>query len=163
MAVDLFRTFASQAFCGQSGFDYLFREVIHQIEVAVHVNSPDTSFSFGRAQKILNIIIKYCYVWLLCKQSDSPRFGDISWINKWKPYFHVPVDRETIKHLKTKGELYQALPCFQNGNLISWKWKMTEHCYLVIQDAVRELAFAAGFDPICYEMKYIWVAGNNNS
>jgi hypothetical protein len=148
----LFVKLAHETNCGQSRFDYLFREAIHQIEATVATNSPATTFSFGRAQKVLNIIVKYCYVWWLCKKTFSPMFGDVSWIEKWKPYLHVPVDRKTMEHLsQTHRDLV-----YSGNSLISWKWRMTEYCYFGIQDAIRVLAYAANLDPICYEMKYIW-------
>jgi hypothetical protein len=144
--------------CGQSGFEWLFARGAHQIEDAVSIHSPETWFSFGRAQKVLNIVIKYCYAWWLCKRINSPKFGDLSWIDKWAPYLHVPVDRETIKHLN-RDSTYRIL-VHERGNstLISWTRRMDKFRYLRIQDAIRRLAQSQNVDPICYEMKYIWTA-----
>jgi hypothetical protein len=147
---------AKEGFCGQSRFEWLFARAVHQIENAVFTHSPGTSFSFGRAQKILNILAKYCYVWWLCKRSESSKLGDLSWVDKWRPYLHVPVDRETMKYL-SKHKCYRDLVHeLGKSALVSWKWKMDEYSYLGIQDAVRKLAYGAKLDPICYEMKYIW-------
>ena len=60
---------------------------------------------------------------------------------------HVPVDRYTINHVVETG--------FTCGN---WTNEMTEYEYLGIQDIVRKKAESKNLDPICYEMRYIWIA-----
>ena len=150
---------AEGVFCCQSRFEWLFAKAVHQIEDAVTTHSPGSSFSFGRAQKILNIVIKYCYVWWLCKRSRSPKFGDISWVDKWGLYLHVPVDRETMKHLASlQDRNHWRDLVHERGQLVSWKWGMSEYRYLGVQDAIRTVAHNQNLDPICYEMKYIWKA-----
>jgi hypothetical protein len=154
---DFFLKLSREVYCGQSRFDFLFKKTVSDLETVIKRNSPLTSISFGRVQKILNIIIKYCYVWWLCKESQSPCFEDISWVEKWLPYLHVPVDRGTMKHLHRIGG-YKSLVCIR-GALISWKWKMDEYCYFGVQDSIRKLAKSKNLDPICYEMEYIFIAG----
>jgi len=148
-------TLCRDQFIGYARFEWLFSDAAHSIENIVNVSSPATWFTFGRAQKILNIITKYCYAWRLCKKQRSPRFGDVSWVDKWKKVLHVPVDRFTMKHLADLGQ-YDSLVYDTRPNLVSWKRRMDEYRYLGIQDAIRKLAADRGLDPLCYEMKYIW-------
>ena len=151
-----FMALANEAFCGQSRFDWLFLSAVKGLQDSVAEHSSRTSFTFGRAQKILTIVLKYCYAWWLCKRRDSPKFGDVSWVDKWRPFLHIPVDGDTIGHLYRILEFRDLVGVQGEAGYLSWKWKMTEYSYLGIQDAIRKLSIADGLDPMCYEMKYIW-------
>lgn len=150
----LISSLADEAVAGQTSFDQIFFETVHQVERRANSRMDTTLFTFGRAQKVVNITLKYCYTWWFCKRSESPKYGDLSWVDQWAPYFHVPVDRYTLDHIKTT----QFNHLSTTGNtLISCKWNLSEIRYCRIQDAIRKLALDKGnLNPLCYEMLRVW-------
>jgi hypothetical protein len=153
----LVESLKDQPVSGQTTFDQVFFEAVQQVERAANPDYETALFTFGRAQKVVNIVLKYCYAWWFCEELSSPRYGDLSWVERWAPYFHIPVDRITLKHLRGI-EQYKHLT-ISGTMLISWKWHLSMSRYCAIQDAVRHLARKSGYmDGLHYEMDQIWLA-----
>jgi len=138
---------------GQTTFDQLCLEVISQVERGANPYYETTLFSFGRAQKFVTISLKYCYAWWFCHGKNAPKYGDLSWVKRWAPYFHVPVDSFTLQHLKKTPYEHVALT---GTTVISWKWHFSKSRYCRVQDAIRLLTIKGHDDPIHYEMDQIW-------
>jgi hypothetical protein len=139
---------------GQTTFDQVCFETIAQVERRANSGTATTLFTFGRAQKFVSISLKYCYVWWFCFGKDSPKYGDMSWVGRWAPFFHVPVDNFTLKHFR--GTPYEHI-ALTGSMVISWKWHLTRSRYCRVQDAVRHLARGSWDDSMHYEMDRIWV------
>jgi hypothetical protein len=153
---DFVASLREEPVAGQSSFDRIFFDSLSLCLRRANQSHDLTLFSFGRAQKFLTILLKYCYAWRLSGNIVSP-VGDISCVDRWGDYFHIPIDSYTLKHIQQFAE-YEHL-VLVGGSLLSWKWQLTEPRYCRIQDAIRSLASRSGLNPLCYEMTYIWVTG----
>lgn len=151
---DLITALRHEPIVGQTTFDQVLFETISRVERGANPHVDTTLFTFGRSQKFVTISLKYCYVWWFCKKQASPCYGDLDWVDKWAPHFHVPVDNFTLKHLSETPHGHIAV----SGNtVISWKWHLTRSRYCRIQDAIRNLVKSGDYDdPIHYEMDRIW-------
>lgn len=148
---------ADEPVSGPSTFDQLIFEAIKAVERSANPQTSNCLFTFGRSQKFVTLSLKYCYVWWFCKRTDSPQYGDLSWVERWAPYLHVPVDKYTLGHLGKVPAYNQA--AYSGRYLISWKWHLGNSRYCRIQDAIKQLSSGPGSpycDPMHYEMKEIW-------
>lgn len=158
---EMILSLAGENITGQTTFDQIIFNSIEHIERAANQHNESTLFTFGRAQKLINISLKYIYAWWSCRGLPSPLYGDVSWIEKWAPYLHVPIDRYTLEHLVSHG--YKSL-VFSGGYFISWKWHMGKPRYCRMQDAIRLLSAKSEMKiPLEYEMKYIWTPPNDEN
>lgn len=156
----LVRALKTEDVSGQSTFDHLFFAAVAQIEQVANIERDTTLFTFGRAQKLISILLKYCYAWRVAGRGPSPLFGELEWVDRWALYLHVPVDRQTILHLnEPENEQFNHL-VVSGEMVISWKWHLGRPRYCRIQDAVRSLALHEHQNALHYEMDKIWTQPN---
>jgi hypothetical protein len=134
----------------QANFDRHFLDGIGEVIRVVASLSPGTAFSFGRAQKILTIYLKYAYACSRLK-SEAPAM-----VTGWRRFFHIPVDRQTLLYFY-RQPAHRSLALLSNGRLVSWKWGLDEARYMKIQSAARSLVSKMKLsDPLHFEMARIW-------
>lgn len=143
-------TYASQA-----DFDLWLQSEVAHIAALVKQHSPGTFWSVGRAQKFVNILLKYVCAAYYC---GIPHFAAFTAANPGvaalSDYLHAPIDRNTVIHC-----ISLAPPGHGWGTRyspLSWWEEMTVPQYLAMQRTLRGAATAAGMSPIHYEMVYVW-------
>ena len=147
---ELFEKLESEPLRSQANFDRHFLDAIGEVIRVVASLSPGSAFSFGRAQKILTIYLKYAYTGSRVN-SEAPAM-----VTGWLRFFHIPVDRQTLLFFY-RQPAHRSLALLSNGRLVSWKWGLDRARYLEVQKAARDLA--AGMkceDPLHFEMAKIW-------
>lgn len=146
---------------GHCTFERIFLDTSRQVLGSACLGGADTLFTFGRAQKLINILLKYCYAWYWCHQQPSPAFGPLDWVERWSHFFHVPVDRFTMRHLAARK--HTRWLAVSGTYLVPWKSYLDEPRYYRIQDAIHELAKLGGYDDaLHYEMHNIWKASGSD-
>lgn len=140
----------------QSYFDAVFFELAHDIERAVHQHSPETSFTFGRAQKIVTVYFKILYALFWGEYCVTVKIDEtLTWLGRWSGCLHIPVDRQTLQFFQ-KRRPYHSYTNIE-GNIYSWKKTLGKVQYCGIQEQARRLAAEYGFlDPVHLEMTEIW-------
>lgn len=134
----------------QAIFDRHFLDAVGEVIQLIGVNSPETAFSFGRAQKILTVYLKYAYAesWI---RPEGQRL-----VQDWRRFFHVPVDRQTFLFF-FRQPAHRTVSLLPNGRLVSWKWSLDEMRYTKIQRAARVFASGSSYkDSLHFEMARIW-------
>lgn len=151
---ELFGKLESEPLPSQANFDRYFLSSIQEVIRVVGSVTPQSAFSFGRAQKILTIYLKYAY-------ADSRVTSEASaTVLDWRGFFHIPVDRQTLRFLSRQPS-HRSLALLSKGRLLSWKWGLDEVRYMKIQVAARSLAVGMMFeDPLHFEMAKIWTQPN---
>lgn len=135
----------------QEAFDLWHSGEINALGKLAAAQSPQSFWSYGRAQKYVNILLKYACAAFHSEQSHlatykttNPGLGTIT------PWLHAPVDSITLKHAS-------RLP---GGNktwrYLAWSKALTPADYTSIQSTLVAASGALGISPIHYEMIYIW-------
>jgi hypothetical protein len=136
--------------CSPSKYDKWFYELAKKMTEEV----PE--LSFGHAQKMINILMKYLFSYFY---SDF----DLDWNKKYLwlvPYFdsfHVPIDRIVIGSLVEKYSFKISLDKFSWSK---WQWK-DKPLYEDIQNLTREMAEKSGKyygNRVYFEMKELWLS-----
>lgn len=147
---ELFGKLESELVQSQPSFDRQFLAAIGEVIRLVASLSPETAFSFGRAQKLLTIYLKYAYAKSRV-DSEAP-----ATVLAWRRFFHLPVDRQTLLYFYRQSA-HRSPAVLPNGRLLSWKWGLDEARYMKIQKAARDLTAGMKYeDPMHFEMANIW-------
>ncbi len=134
----------------QANFDWHFLDAVGELIRSVALLSPGTAFSFGRAQKILTIYLKYAYAESRV-DSEAP-----ATVLAWRRFFHIPMDRQTLLFFY-RQPTHRPLTLLSKGRLVSWKWGLDEARYLEVQKSARDLSVGMKCeDPLHFEMAEIW-------
>lgn len=140
----------------QAAFDAWFYAEVDAVGRTVQATSPGTFWTFGRGQKLINILLKYACAAFHCQRAGLARLAsEHAEFARTVQWLHAPVDRETLKHLvrlpgapKSIGGPY---------TLISW-WdrEHTPAIYREIQEFIGTIAARKNTCRIHYEMSEIW-------
>ncbi len=138
-----------------AAFDHWMSTEIDVIRGLVRNHSPETTWTIGRSQKIINILLKYCCA---AFHSGRPEFEQFrtenTYFERLTPLLHAPVDRATVKHLiKTPGASSDWSP---DGRPLSWWRDMNTDQYEAMQGHLKTLSGNEKIYRIQYEMKHIW-------
>lgn len=135
----------------QEAFDLWHSGEINALGKLVAAQSPQSFWSYGRAQKYINILLKYACAAFHSEQShfatykvNNPGLGTIT------PWLHAPVDSITLKHASR----------LSGGNktwrYLAWSKALTPIDYTSIRSTLAAASGARSISPIHYEMIYIW-------
>jgi len=132
-------------------FDLWHAGEITALGTLVKKHDPTAFWSYGRAQKYINILLKYACAAFHCGHShfttyasSNPGLGTIT------PLLHAPVDSRTLKHAA-------RLPAGSSKwNSLSWSKALTADDYAYVQNALVKASATHRISPIHYEMVYIW-------
>ncbi|HJC49252.1 MAG TPA: hypothetical protein H9754_01505 [Candidatus Anaerostipes avistercoris] len=127
------------------------------INKKIETNGRNGQFTFGNAQKLINIVCKYFYI---ISYKDS-------YVREKFKYCHCPMDSILLENVwsKKKDEIKEQSNMNVNDFKSSWgkeNWKINDKenyevpdRYSIFQDNVRALAQNEGIFPIEYDYK-IW-------
>jgi hypothetical protein len=102
-------------------------------------------FSYGQAQKWINMTLKYCWV---CGGND------FCWLEPWFPVAHVAVDNVILETAKAKG-VVATRPCEK------WSRWDSEKEYQDFQQRLREFAAQKKISPLRLEFEW-WQEANHD-
>ncbi len=115
--------------------------------------TPERPFSYGIAQKWVNMTVKYLYLFYWILRDDAPSF---CWeygktVNQLSPLLHIPID----SYILTAAEKQLGIPPL----LCAWSKLHCYQDYLDYQKSIRENAALsrANMTPIDWEMD-AWIA-----
>jgi hypothetical protein len=132
-----------------SEYDKWFYELVKEI-------TEMSKLSFGHAQKLINILMKYHFTYFYSG-------FDFEWKKKYQwlvPYFdsfHVPIDRIVIGSLAQK---YSFKVSLDKISWSKWQWK-DKPLYEDIQNLTREITEKSGKyygNRVYFEMKELWLS-----
>lgn len=114
--------------------------------------NPD--FTFGNAQKLINIMMKYFYITCYGKKAAKEKFK----------FCHCPMDQQMLKKVWCKREsLSHYIPLGSTDFMKSWgseNFKVLESPkynypdrYRLFQEAVRDLAHKKGISPLEFDYR----------
>lgn len=135
----------------KAAFDLWHAGEINALGTLVKKHDPTAFWSYGRAQKYINILLKYACAAYHCGHShftiyalSNPGLGATT------PWLHAPVDRITLKHASRlaagSGE----------WRYLAWSKALTGEQYNSVQNALGTVSATHCISPIHYEMVYIW-------
>jgi hypothetical protein len=135
----------------KAAFDQWHAGEIIALNTLVKKHDPHAFWSYGRAQKFINILLKYACA---AFHSGLPHFASyhtgnpgIGAITSW---LHAPVDSYTLKHAA-------RLPRGNSGwRYVAWSKALTPSHYSALQAVLAAASVAKGISPIHYEMVYVW-------
>ncbi|MCD6220514.1 hypothetical protein J7K43_09060, partial [Candidatus Calescamantes bacterium] len=110
--------------------------------------------TFGHAQKLINILMKYHFVYFNTTR-DGEWIKKNSWLANYFDYFHAPIDSKVLKNLRQKYSF--ALP-FYKRRWTLWD-KEDESLYREIQALIRKVVEGSGgkyFNALHLEMEELW-------
>lgn len=106
------------------------------------------SFSMGQAQKFVNMVWKYVYLFYQYFYATEKSFDEeLKLFNIIIPYLHTPVDSKVIEAATKKAYLKERI----NGPFPSWS-KMTYEEYMEFQQKLRD-NLPEGTCPFLWELK----------
>lgn len=111
--------------------------------------------SFGHAQKLINILMKYHFVYFYSDLHEDWKKSH-AWLEPCFSYFHAPIDRIVLKSLTEKYS-FKVPP-----DQFSWtKWQWTEKVlYAELQKSLQKLvtdrAEMSHNNRLYFEMKELW-------
>lgn len=139
----------------RDAFEEWINAEINQISNLVAAESPATSWTSGRSQKIINILLKYCCAAYHSTHDEFAAFRQANpCLVELTPWLHAPVDRATIKHLARSAHAAPEWGTYHQP--LSWWRDMTLDKYHAMQTALEQLAVQSGVPRIHYEMIHIW-------
>lgn len=152
-----------EATVSQQLFDSIFLRILNEIKSEISSHSPETLFTFGRAQNLITIYMKTLYAAFWGEFRDTGEdIQALSWLGRWSACLHIPVDRGTIEYFDkdpTNRHLTRIGP-----KLVSWKWDLEQPAYESLQALARQHAAAGNYlDPMHFEMDRIWTQPGGNS
>lgn len=119
-------------------------------------NTDSSCLSFGHAQKLINILMKYYFVYF-CSDLDSEWKSAYLWLASFFGCLHAPIDR---KVLKTLAERYCVDISPEKFSWTKWQWK--EKClYEELQQSIQKLAEQSSVyygNRLYFEMRELWKA-----
>ena len=159
----------------KAGYDEWFENLVSSIRTNINL-------TFGQAQKIVNILMKYhfCYYWA---DFDRKWNNSYCWLFPFFEFFHVPIDNVVLFNLKRKygGEDEKI-----NRNIKVWEYKNIKNAvfcltrdtqrrqvrwsrmggkqeimfYYYIQDFIDRMISKSGkyANRLHFEMKELWTA-----
>ena len=135
----------------KAAFDLWHTGEITALDILVKKHDPNAFWNYGRAQKYINILLKYACA---AFHSGHPQFATYRTANPGlgtvSPWLHAPVDSITLKHAS-------RLPRGNNKwRYLAWSKALTPNDYASVQTALSTASGAHGISPIHYEMIYIW-------
>lgn len=145
----------NNTYTSQEKYDQDFLETTIKISEFIHENVGNKEFTFGNAQKFLNIFLKYLYI-ISYKNND---------LQKNFRFCHCPMDRQLLEDVWKKREESGIELRNRNYFLKSWGNENFEkdendktvfpERYMLFQKAVRCLALKEGRNPLEYDYR-IW-------
>jgi len=123
-------------------------------ELAKRITDRVSKLSFGHAQKLINILMKYHFVYFYSDFDEDWKKKHL-WLAPYFSHFHAPIDRKVLKNLTEKYSM-EILP-----NKFSWtKWQWKEKVlYEEIQNFAQKIVEKAEMyhnNRLYFEMKELW-------
>jgi hypothetical protein len=123
-------------------------------ELAKGITDRVAKLSFGHAQKLINILMKYHFVYFYSGFDEDWKKKHL-WLVPYFGHFHAPIDRKVLKNLTEKYSM--EIP----PNKFSWtKWQWTEKVlYEEVQNFVQKIVENAEMyydNRLYFEMKELW-------
>ena len=139
------------AHASKAAFDHWHSGEITALSHLVAHHDPTAFWSYGRAQKFINILLKYACTSF---HSGLPHFATYHarnpGIGAMTPWLHAPVDSYTLKHAA-------SLPGGTSGwRYLAWSKMLMPRHYSSIQAALVAASATKGISPIHYEMVFVW-------
>ncbi len=123
-------------------------------ELAKRITDRVSKLSFGHAQKLINILMKYHFVYFY-SDFDEEWKKKYLWLVPYFSHFHAPMDRKVLKNLTEKYSL-EILP--DRFSWTKWQWK-DKVLYEEIQNFVQKIVEKAEMyydNRLYFEMKELW-------
>ncbi|HII85393.1 TPA: hypothetical protein HA273_02185 [Candidatus Bathyarchaeota archaeon] len=123
-------------------------------ELAMRITYSDSKLSFGHAQKLINILMKYHFVFFYSDFDESWK-KRYSWLAPCFGYFHAPVDRKVLQNLSDR---YSAEIPINKFSWTKWQWK-EKGLYEEVQSLVQKMAEnneKYHNNRLFFEMKELW-------
>jgi len=123
-------------------------------ELAERITDRVSKLSFGHAQKLINILMKYHFVYFY-SDFDEDWKKKYLWLAPYFSHFHAPIDRKVLKNLTEKYSM-EILP--DKFSWTKWQWK-EKVLYEEIQNFVQKIVEKAEMyhnNRLYFEMKELW-------
>ncbi len=123
-------------------------------ELAKGITDRVSKLSFGHAQKLINILMKYHFVYFY-SDFDEDWKKKYLWLVPYFGHFHAPIDREVLKNLTEKYSLEILLDKF---SWTRWQWK-EKVLYEEIQNFAQKIVEKTEMyydNRLYFEMKELW-------
>ena len=122
-------------------------------ELAKKITDSNSKLSFGHAQKMINILMKYHFVYYYSNFNQNWK-GEHSWLIPYFSHFHAPIDRKVLHKLT---QYLTEIP----ANKSSWtKWQWTDKgLYKKLQgliQALTERSESYHNNRLYFEMTELW-------
>jgi hypothetical protein len=139
----------------QIAYDAWISQMIDQISTICANHSPQTLWTFGRSQKLINIFIKYLVAAYHSKNAGLKPFAlSVPWVASITPLAHAPVDRST---LKVVANICGGNTFGYPSNPISWWQKsFSQQLYNQAQCLLQKAAQTKNISRIHYELTHVW-------
>jgi len=135
----------------KADFDLWHAGEIFALGILVKKYDPTAFWSYGRAQKYINILLKYACAAFYCVHSNFTNYAsDNPGLGATTQWLHAPVDSITLKHA---SRLAAGSSKWRN---LAWSKALTAEHYYSVQKAIGTVSETHGISPIHYEMVYIW-------
>jgi len=130
-------------------------------ELAKRITDSESKLSFGHAQKLINILMKYHFVYYY-SDLDEPWKRKYLWLTSFFGQLHAPIDRKVL-HKLTQTYLIE-IPT----NKSSWtKWQWTDKAlYKKLQGLIQVLAKRSESyhnNRLYFEMTELWKTGTKKT
>jgi hypothetical protein len=123
-------------------------------ELAARITERVSKLSFGHAQKLINIIMKYHFVYFYSDFDEDWKKSHLQ-LAPFFSHFHAPVDRKVLKNLTEK---YSVKISPDKFSWTKWQWD-DKTLYDGIQNSIQKMAKKAeiNYDSrLFFEMKELW-------
>ena len=123
-------------------------------ELAKKITNINSKLSFGHAQKLINILMKYHFVHFYSDFNQNWKEKH-SWLIPHFRCFHSPLDRKVLQNLTEKYSM--ELPT-NKFSWTKWQWK-DKSLYEEIQDFIQKIAEKNKLyhnNRLFFEMKELW-------
>lgn len=127
-------------------------------ELARRITDRVPKLSFGHAQKLINILMKYHFVYFYSDFDENWKKKYL-WLAPYFSHFHAPIDRKVLKNLTEKYSMEIPPDKF---SWTKWQWK-EKVLYAEIQDFVQKIVEKAEMyhnNRLYFEMKELWKGGD---
>ena len=134
------------AFLDQDSFDKSFTKIAEDLCNVINQKAGDKEFSFGNAQKLINIMTKYFYIQGYMNSSIRTGFK----------FCHCPMDNQLLERVKkeTGDSIFNNGWGDLNFDQVNGK-NVLPNKYLRFQEEVRKLAANDGLTAIEYDY-WVW-------
>ena len=153
---DFLGKIVSGEFESREDYNKEFLELAHTVTDEINGYAGNSEFTFGNAQKLINMAVKYLYI---CSIGDEEK-------KECFKYCHCPMDSIMLKQVwnsrgnlseKVQSDLGRAADFTKSWGNEDFEKKGFPERYLKFQEAVRELAEDEDCNPLEYDYRH-WQA-----